>query len=204
MIVMNASKNETDGRSLYRIIHDGDRDIKFDLLTASGLTLAEIPRYFLNADIDRNGWIRIRTRTGSGNDLCFCRDYMKYQYREAKKAGTLVKYKGKKHLSECWYMMNRMLEDKPNFIDGMFYYDVYDETFAYFHFMPLQGTEEIKRLFRLVQELYVGDDEPGKTFFKTLSDMDAIIKELPPEMLEKYPRITSLPVRIREYLKGAN
>ena len=78
------------------------------------------------------------------------------------------------------------------------------ETYAYFHFMPLQGTEEIKRLFRLVQELYLGDDEPGKTFFKTLSDMDAIIKELPPKMLEKYPRITSLPVRIREYLKGAN
>ena len=45
MIVMNTSKNETDGRSLYRIIHDGDRDIKFDLLTASGLTLAEIPPF---------------------------------------------------------------------------------------------------------------------------------------------------------------
>jgi|GEM_PF-3587910 len=165
----------------YNAMH-GRNQLAPELLKLAGLLPEEIPRF-------RDAWLKegkvvIFTRTGGGNDECDCDDTDESWRLHA--LDRSVKYEGKMHDSECYWMMNRKLEKKANFV--LFRYDEYDSTYAYFTFNPVPGMEQLAALVEAAQS-----PRFDKSFKERSQETLEAIKKMKPEDLKaKYPAISQL------------
>lgn len=133
--------------SLYNALF-GQNPLSGILLYMAGIRFAEIPR-FRDCYMDGDD-IVVYTRTGGGNDECYCED------------------DEGKHGDGCYWLMNRELEKKPNF--KAMQYDDFDSTYAYFRFSPLaEHSDTFAELTKIM-----GGDKPATVSEKFKALMDAI------------------------------
>jgi len=168
------------------------------LLRVSGLNMKEIPR-FRGTWINEDNKICIYTRSGGGNDECYCNDDQFYNTKlnEAIVDNIAIEYEGNYHLYNCYWMINRKLKKKPNFED--FYYDEDDYTYAEFVFSPLPENEEILNIIKIIQSY---DFEIAiKKIDDAVNQIDKLKKMTSKAVREKYPEILIIYDQLMELLK---
>lgn len=189
--------------SMYNMLEGCHPEAK-TLLDIIGLKIEEIAR-FRDIWITQDGKVELYTRTGGGNDECNC-DWMDHDelwekitnpkvIESMKKNGELVLFRDRLHFQDCYWVYNRKLEGKPNFIS--FKYDEGDETYAHFLFSPVEGKERLLKLIMSNQpEKY--KYTPHERFMAMLDD----ISGLTPEQLKKtYPQIAEVSESIKKTLE---